>query len=470
MDQKKQLLFNTIIIAIGKLGTQIISFILLPLYTNALSPDEYGTYDFWVTLSTFLLPIITLMMEESMFRFLIDAETPKEKKKIITATVFYTTFGTVVFSAIATVVMLIMHYEYLVAFLLFIVSNILIGLSNAVARGNGKIKLYSLSNFILGVSTIILNIVFILGFKLGAVGLLWANTIANTLTALVIFAMLHLRKYVAKKYLSRRTLTEMIRYSVPLVPNNLSWIIISLSDRLMLNLMVGNAANGIYSIANKFPNIIYTCYGFFSTAWKESAAKIIKQENKEKYYNGIYKDVRNFLHAVVLGLIAIMPFAFSIFINESYNDAYMYIPILTVAIYYTNMSNFYGGIFTAYKNTKIMGSTTVGAAIINIVINAIFIPKFGIYAASFSTLISNLVVYVYRRYKLQDYIKLKSKPNIIYYLLLIITLVTYYYRNTVMSAITFVIVLIYCIYTNKNFIKGIINPIVRRIKSKNNES
>ena len=121
-------------------------------------------------------------------------------------------------------------------------------------------------------------------------------------------------------------------------------------------------------------------------------------------------------------------------------------------------------------NTKIMGSTTVGAAIINIVINAIFIPKFGIYAASFSTLISNLVVYVYRRYKLQDYIKLKSKPNIIYYLLLIITLVTYYYRNTVMSAITFVIVLIYCIYTNKNFIKEIINPIVRRIKSKNNES
>ena len=49
MDQKKQLLFNTIIIAIGKLGTQIISFILLPLYTNALSPDEYGTNDLWVT-------------------------------------------------------------------------------------------------------------------------------------------------------------------------------------------------------------------------------------------------------------------------------------------------------------------------------------------------------------------------------------------------------------------------------------
>lgn len=465
MDQKKQLVLNTIIIAIGKIGTQIISFILLPLYTNALNPGEYGTYDYLVTLSTFLLPIITLMMEESMFRFLIDANTPRDKKKIITATVFYTTFGTVVFSIIAGIIMTIMHYEYAAAFLLFIISNILIGLSNAIARGNGKIKLYSLSNFILGASTIILNIVFILGFKLGAIGLLWANTIANSLTAIAIFSMLHLRKYISKKYFSPRTLSEMIRYSVPLVPNNLSWIIISLSDRIMLKMMNGTEANGIYSIANKFPNIVYTCYGFFSTAWKESAARILQQENKEKYYNGIYKDVRNFLHAIVIGLIAIMPFAFSIFINKSYDEAYLYIPILTIAIYYTNMSNFYGGIFTAYKNTKIMGSTTVVAAIINVVINLIFIPIIGIYAACISTLVSNVVVYVYRRYKLKDYIKLKSKINWSYYILLTITLVTYYYKNTALCAINFIIVLIYCIYTNKNFLKGMLKPIIRKIKN-----
>lgn len=80
MNQKKQLLVNTIIIAIGKLSTQVVSFLLLPLYTSKLSPAEYGTYDFLVTLSTFLLPIITLLMEESMFRFLIDADDLRVKK------------------------------------------------------------------------------------------------------------------------------------------------------------------------------------------------------------------------------------------------------------------------------------------------------------------------------------------------------------------------------------------------------
>ena len=67
-----------------------------------------------------------------------------------------------------------------------------------------KIKLYSLSNFILGASTIVLNIIFIVGAKLGVTGLLWANTIANTATALIIFARLHLIQFISRKDLSKK--------------------------------------------------------------------------------------------------------------------------------------------------------------------------------------------------------------------------------------------------------------------------
>ena len=465
MNQKKQLLKNTAIIAIGKLSTQIVSFLLLPLYTAKLSTEEFGTYDFFVTLSVFLLPIITLLMEESMFRFLIDADDLKSKKRTITATIVYTAVGTVIFTILAAIIMGIIHYEYAVIFIIFIISNILLGLSNALSRGMGKVNLYSLSNFILGVITIILNILFIVTFKLGVNGLLWSNIIANTATAVIMFYKLHLPQFVSKKDFSRETLGKMIRYSAPLVPNNLSWVIISLSDRLMLTQMIGADANGIYAVANKFPNIVYTCYGFFSTAWKESAARILKEENKSQYYNSIYKDVKFFLKAIVLGLIAIMPLAFPLLVNESYNDAYKYIPILIISIYYTNMSNFYGGIFTAYKNTKIMGSTTEVAAVINIVINIIFIPKFGIYAATFSTLISNIVVYFYRRYKIMDYIKLKEKFNYVFWILLVITLITYYKNNMILNIIVFLLVVAYCIFTNKNFIMRVSKPVISKVQS-----
>ena len=147
MNQKKLLLKNTVIIAIGKLSTQIVSFLLLRLYTSKLTTAEYGTYDFLVTLSTFLLPIITMLMEESMFRFLIDAEDLKSKKRVITATIAYTTVGTIIFTLIAGIVLGLMQYKYAIVFLLFIISNVLIGISNALARGTGKIKLYSLSTF-----------------------------------------------------------------------------------------------------------------------------------------------------------------------------------------------------------------------------------------------------------------------------------------------------------------------------------
>ena len=456
MDHKNNLLKNTMIIAIGKLSTQIISFLLLPLYTSKLSTEEYGIYDYLVTLSVFLLPIITLLMEESMFRFLIDAEDEKTKKRVITATILYTAFGTIVFSIIAAIVMSILKYEYTLVFILFIISNILLGLINSLAIGTSNIRLYSFSNFVLGVSTIVLNIVFILAFKLGATGLLWANTIANSLTAIIVLDKLNILKYINKNSFSQKVLSQMIKYSIPLVPNNLSWVIISLSDRIMLKNMMGAGANGIYSIANKFPNIVYTCYGFFSTAWKESAARIIKEDNKKAYYNSIYKDIKVFLHAIVIGLIAIMPLAFKLLIKGDYNDAYMYIPILIVSIYYTNMSNFYGGIFAAYKETNIMGTTTVVAAIINVVINLIFIPKYGIYAAAFSTLISNWVIYVYRRIKLRDYIKLKESVNILYWILLAGTIVTYYINDMWLNIGVFIIVFIYCIYTNKEFLSGIL--------------
>ena len=450
-------------------GTQIVSFLLLPLYTSRLSTAEYGTYDFLVTLSVFLLPIITLLIEESMFRFLIDAEDPKDKKKIITATILYMIFGTLLFSIIAAIFTIVTKYNYGALFIIFVISNILVALGNSLSRGMGRIKLYSVSNFILGALTIILNVVFIAVFNMQANGLLWANTIANTLTALFVLFKLKFHQYINKEDFNRKKLNEMIRYSIPLVPNNLSWIIISLSDRLMLTGLVGTEANGIYSVANRFPNIIYTFYGFFSTAWKESAARIVKEENKTEYYNAIYKDMKYFIKAITLGLIAIMPFAFRVLINQNYSEAYAYIPMLAIGIYYTNMSNFYGGIFTAFKNTKIMGSTTVVGAIINVGINLIFMnlyPEKGILIATLSTLISTLIVYVYRRRKLRLYIKLNEKFNIVYWSLLIVTLISYYINNKIICGIVLLIVVCYCYGTNREFLHGIVEPVINKFKKK----
>lgn len=478
MNQKKQLMKNTIIIAIGKLSTQVISYILLPLYTAKLSPSEYGNYDFVCTLSLFLCPIITLLMEESMFRYLIDAESKMQRKRIISQTIIYTFFGTILFTILAAVIMNIWtEYSaaYITAIITFVISNTLIGLSNALSRGLGKIKLYSVSNFILGISTIILNIVFILGINAGAEGLLWANTIANSLTAIVIFAILKLPTYIGK--LNKPLMIDMIKYSVPLVPNSISWSIINMSNRLILTNMVSSAANGIYAMASKFPNIISVVYGYFYTAWKESAARIVKEDNKNDYYNSIYHDAKRFLYAITICLIAAMPFVFPIFINETYDEAYIYIPIIMIATYYSNLSSFYGGIFSAYKDTKIMGSTTIVAAILNVVIMCVFVNQFKIYAACFSMLIANLIVYFYRKKKLRRYIKLRELKWQGPMLFLTIICLAYYAKyvpvigeKTILlwgiNILSLLIAILYSLANNWKFIKGTIGVVTEKFKRK----
>lgn len=471
MSHKSQLVKNTAIIAIGKLSTQILSYILLPLYTSKMVPSEYGIYDLVCTLSLFLCPVITLLIEESMFRFLIDSTTDQEKRKIISQTIIYTLLGVVVFIPCSFYILNIFsNYSigFQFVFTFFVISNIIIGLSNALSRGLSKIKLYSISNFILGIVTIALTII-VLFFKANAEGLLIANSIANILTAIIIFNKLKVKRYIGKPDIP--IMKKMLKYSVPLVPNSISWSIINMSDRIILTYAINSDSTGIYGIANRFPNIINVLYGYFYTAWKESAAKIRKDENPEIYYNNIYQDIKKFLFAITLCLIAIMPFAFPIFINKQYNEAYIYIPIIMIATYYSNLSSFYGGIFGAYKATKIMGITTFVAAAINLIVDIAFVWKFGIFAACISTLVADLIVYYYRKIKLRRYIKLKElkwqKSAIVLSIICIIYYTKYFSLPTILywtiNFISLSIALVYSVIINKDFIKLIIKKIKMRI-------
>jgi len=333
--------------------------------------------------------------------------------------------------------------------------------------------LYSLSNFILGIFTLILQII-VLIVTPNAFGMLMANSIANIGTALFIFFKLRLGKYIGKR--DGKLMKEMLRYSMPLVPNNVSVDDYSTCPiRLLLTAMMGSYANGIYAMANKFPNIVTVLYSYFNTAWKESASKIIKDENKNKFYSQIYHDTKKMLYAVTLLLIAVMPFAFPIFVNEQYNEAFIYIPIVAVATYYSNLSSFYGGIFVAFKNTKIMGVTTFIAAAINLVIDLVLIQFIGIYAACISTLVADVLIYYYRRYKIRDYIKLKELKMLIPSIVLAITIGTYYLKYIpnfsmmayyIISAIILIFTIFYSIVINKVMLGKIVTTVKNKIRKK----
>lgn len=406
MRESKRLIRNTGIIAIGNMSTKLVSFLLLPLYTSLLSTSEYGIQDYIATITMFCVPFITLLMDEGMFRFLIDCETDEERKKVISISSVIILSGMVVFTAIATPVLKVSHYQFSVYFMLCVYSTMLSTMTSALFRGLGKIEQYAIYNFALSVAKIVWNVFFIAILKMGLYGMLTAGILSSfTITIIFVFGN-KLWKYINLKEFDKEQAVRMIKYSMPLIPNKMSWSIINLSDRILIMNIIGSDAAGLYAIAYKFPTLMDTVYGFFYQSWKESSARILHEDGAEEFYNTIYKYLKSFMYSIVVGMTAFMPLVFYVLINEKFQKALVYVPMLLLATYFSNISGFYGGIFTAHMDTKIMGTTTIAAAIINIIVNFSLIWKFGLYAAVISTLLANIVVYFYRKIKVRKYVKL----------------------------------------------------------------
>ncbi len=467
MKYKRDLMKNTVIITIGKFSTQLVGFLLLPLYTSILSTEEYGSYDLLNTISIFLIPFITFLMEEAMFRFLIDAKTEKEKSEVISQTMCFSVISILIQCTLFFLIFKFFHYPYTEYLILFIISSILSTLAGSLCRGTSQFKLYAVFNFLSGLLNVLLNILFIAVIRMGLPGLFLSYIISNSVISLWILIKLKVYKDLSFKKINPKLMKSMLFYSLPLVPNSLSWIIINISDRLIIATFMGISYSGIYAIANKFPSIINTMYNFFYMAWKESSAKVVKEKNSAQYYNSIYKQLNNFLIAVTIMLLAFMPFIFPILIKNEYVEAYQYIPLLLFAIYFSNISSFYGGIFAAYKNTKVMGLSTVVSAILNVVINLALIKFIGLYAAILSTFVSMFIVFLYRKKKIKEYVTLE-KTGYLWYSVLVCAILTFIYYSNNLIIILFGALLgtLYSIYINRDMIASMKNLVKEKVRKK----
>ena len=463
MNQKKELIKNTLIISIGKFSTQLVSFLLLPLYTTLLTTSEYGQYDLLNTISIFLIPCVTLLMEEGMFRFLIDAKTDKDKGEVFSITTAFSLISYLIWSLLILIIGSIIKYPFTIYLIFYILASILSSLAGSSARGLGKFKIYSVFCFFSSFFNILLNILFIAVLKIGLSSLFLSYIIANSLVSLWLIFKIGMPKLIKFKGLNKKKIKEMIKYSFPLVPNSISWNAIALTDRLLITNVLGNAKNGVYSVGNRFPTIINTCYSYFNISWKESASKVVNKDDKDEFYNSFYLNLRHFLICVSILLIAILPFIFNILVKNAYREAYYYIPLMIISVYFSNLSNFSSGIFSAYKDTKILAKTTIVATIINLLIGFSLIKYIGLYAPILGTLISYIVIFFYRNYKLKKYIIL-YQDKYLPLSLLILFLVTgiYYTKNIFLSIISLLIAFIYTYYLNKSLINTLFKKIIKR--------
>lgn len=467
MNREKTLLKNTAIITIGKICTQAITFFLLPLYTSILSTEEYGTVDLLNTLVSLLLPIVTFQVEQAVFRKLIESrEKEKSKKSIISTAIFSVIFQCIVYLCVFLSIAPFVNNEYKYFLATNVIAYIFASLMQQIARGLGDNIKYAIGSFLAAISTIIFNIIFLVVFKFGANGMLMANMLGQVVCAIYFMFSLKLYKYISYNSFKKKLLRKMWSYSLPLIPNSISWWVFSASNRVIVSGILGVAKNGILSAANKFSSVYITAYNIFNLSWTEMVALHINDEDVEQFLNKTINIIIRFFVALAVGIIACMPIVYPIMINENYSEGYSQVPIMMIGSIFNVVISLIGAIYVAKKNTKAIASISIVSAIINIVVNLTLINFIDLYAATIAPLVAYFAMTIYRFKDLKNkYFEIKIDKGLIVSTVIImlpILLIYYFANNIILYFGGILIAAIYAYIINRKNLKAILNMVIKR--------
>lgn len=405
MDKYKKLASNTIIFAIGSFGAKILSFFLVRLYTTYIDSAGFGIKELIETTANFLIPVVTFSMTDAVVRYGLRKEY--SKKKIFTSAAIMIMIGLTILALLSPLFNLVSYLDgYGFLLYLYIFCSCFRSLCSNFVRAKGYVKLFAADGIFTTLMLLIFNLIFIAGLKMGVKGFLISVILSDLSSGIMLTLIAKLWNYFSFKEIDKEMIKKMLRYSFPLIPTALMWLITGFSDRIFLRYMdypyevTGEAATGLYSAASKIPNLIAMISTIFYQAWNMSAIMESKSDDLSEFYTKVYKAYQSVLYMAAAWLIALVIPLSALFLNYDhdplYRTAFRYTPLLVVAVLMMCFSQFLSSVYNVTKKTKNSFVTSAVSATVNIVLNIVLIKRFGIQGAGVATLCSYLVCYLIR--------------------------------------------------------------------------
>lgn len=442
-NKYKSLFSNTLIFAIGSFSSKILVLILVPIYTYFMSNAELGTNDVIVQIANWLIPVVTLTINEALIRFGLDKAY--DKRAVFTGGNFVCLLGIIVLGLILPLAMKIPLVEGFVgsyAHLLFIyvLTSSLKLVYSTFVRALEKVKLYAINGILTTFLTLVFNVLFIAVMRLGVTGYLLAIILSDFCSTIFLLFTAKLWRYIKPKKFSPAVLKAMIVYSLPLIPTQLLWLITNSSDSFMVKYYLGSDANGILTAAYKIPNIVSTVYLMFGQAWNMSAITENESSDRSRFYTKVFDLNQSLMYIIAGGILLFVKPITMVWIGPAFRSSINYAPILIYATVFTCFTTFMGTAYIATKNTLHSLTTSLISGVINVGINLWLIPKIGIYAAAISTLASYFVVFFIRLYDAKKLIHFdfSASKMIINNIILIFMVFSNYIRGIKSYALLFV--------------------------------
>lgn len=375
----------------GNIFNKGVAFLTVPIFTRILSADEYGIVNTYTATVGILSILIGMSLHMSIRTAFIDYL--EEIEDFMRSIIMLVITSLVIFLSVSFAIIIVFNLNIN---LTIMVLCILHGSSSAIITNYST---YLMMKFSYKKRTLILVLPNLISVLLSVFAILvlfntnrYMGKIIPTALTTTIFALVIIIRYVWNK--EKKISTKYWRYamgiSLPIILHALSLNILNQSDRIMITTLKNSAETGIYSLIYNFSmiaNIFIISIEGIWVPWftKNISEKNIRQINEKAVY---YIDV---ISLAILGIILVSPEVLRLLAPQEYWIGISIIPPIVLSSYIIFIYTMYVNVEHYHKKTKHIALNTIIAATTNVILNYIFIPQYGMYAAAATTLLSYLI-------------------------------------------------------------------------------
>lgn len=395
----KEILKHSTIYGLGNIASKAIGFVMIPIYTRFLTPSDYGIIELLDLIISILGLILYDLIIEAVFRFYYKYRDVADRQAVVsTALIMHIGISMIiagiVYLLVDQITKVVIGPESYVKFLKLSLISFIFMQINAIPFGflrvQQKSTLYisvSLTNLVIGLT---LNILLIVEMQWGVWGVLYSNLISNGLAALILLPLTFRRIGIRFEL---HKMKEMFKYGVPLIPAGLSNFSLNFSNRIFLNRFVSLGEVGLFALGSRFGFMISVLIiQPFLDIWDAKMFEVADRQDAKKLYARIltYTVFVTMMAALILSVI--IEDVMKIIVAEEFRAAHRVVPVISLGyLFQIFYYNFYARLLLTNRTHYVAGILGL-SALVNIAVNWIWIPRYGMMGAAWAMAGSHLLV------------------------------------------------------------------------------
>lgn len=389
------------IYAVGNIGSKLIMFLLYPVMTFYLSPDELGAFDLYFTIIIWAGVAMMLNLRDGIFRFVMSGES------IVFNTIIHLFLRICLCNAVLlfSIAAICYFFNINLAFNPFLLAAFFLSFNfyevyQQIIRASGKTKLYVTGNLVASISVALITIVLLRTTELKANSLIIAYIISKLLAFVITEKIYPVLKDGFKTFekhdYNRNIANKILGYSLFLLPACMAVNGIENWSRLYIYHYLGEYYNGIYAVITKFSSIFFVITAIYQQTWQESAIRDYKKVEKNVYFSLFFNYYLLFLSVAAMGFAIGMEMFYPVLMADAYYESVRYIFPQIISMIFMALSFFLGlGYECSYQVKRSMYSAVL-ASLVSLILNYFFITRMGLMGCIVANICAGSSMFLYR--------------------------------------------------------------------------